>query len=46
MALTQSDEIIEDMFPFDQASATPDKLRKVLSFIMINNNRFKQIKQT
>ena len=29
MALTQSDEIIEDMFPFDQASATPDKLRKV-----------------
>ena len=29
MALTQNDEIIEDMFPFDQASATPDKLRKV-----------------
>ena len=29
MALTQNAEIIEDMFPFDQASATPDKLRKV-----------------
>ena len=31
MALTQSDEIIEDIFPFDQASATPGKLRKVFS---------------
>ena len=29
MALTQTDELTDDVFPFDRASAAPGQLRKI-----------------
>ena len=39
MALTQTDELTDDVFPFDRASAAPGQLRKILEVVLIEERQ-------